>query len=254
MLKAVRESEEDYEREQEEAKNRDQQLRLTRETTRSDFNFLTMVNITPIRSSNTRTDQPAIHFDTNTIRHVYPPTNPTNNGGRYEPPANNSILQGAGTAPGGQFMTGTIDAIGRNEPWRYKNGTSMTTHTNPQGCMTRPSGHSGFHNNSPNSLENRNGPTCFKCGKQGHMRMDCRERVYCKYYRTTNHYTKVCRRQHNNTPSPTTNHIPAGHHPTATPPPLMGTTTATQQTGTINNPPLFQNLFDNNPRTPFNSA
>ena len=67
MLKAARESEEDYEREQEEAKNRDQQLRLTRQTTRSDFNFLTMVNRTPIRGSNTRTDQPTVHFDTNTI-------------------------------------------------------------------------------------------------------------------------------------------------------------------------------------------
>ena len=42
MIKAVRESEENYEREQEEAKNRDQQLRLTRQTNRSDFNFLTM--------------------------------------------------------------------------------------------------------------------------------------------------------------------------------------------------------------------
>ena len=69
MLKAVRESEENYEREQEEVKSRDQQLRLTRQTTRSDFNFLTMVNSTPIRSSNTRADQPAVHFDTNTIHH-----------------------------------------------------------------------------------------------------------------------------------------------------------------------------------------
>ena len=44
-----------------------------------------------------------------------------------------------------------------------------------------------------------------------------------------------------------------GYHPTATPPPLIGTTTGTQpthQTGTNNNSPLFQNLFDNNqPRT-----
>ena len=46
MIKAVRESEENYEREQEEAKSRDQQLRLTRQTNRSDFNFLTMINKT----------------------------------------------------------------------------------------------------------------------------------------------------------------------------------------------------------------
>ena len=125
---------------------------------------------------------------------------------------------------------------------------------NPQGHVTRSSGCSSFYN-SPNSSDNRNGPTCFKCGEQGHMRIDCRERVFCTYCRTANHYKKVCRKQHNNAPSPTTSHIPAGYHPTATPPPLMRATTAiqqTQQTGTTNNAPLLQNMFDNNPRTPFN--
>ena len=72
MIKAVRESKENYEREQEEAKNRDQQLRLTRQTNRPDFNFLTMINSTPIKDGNTRTDRPAVHFNTNTIRHFYP--------------------------------------------------------------------------------------------------------------------------------------------------------------------------------------
>ena len=67
MLKAVRRSEEIYKREQEEAKNRDQQLRLTRQTNRLDFNFFTMVNSTPIRNSNTRTEQPTMHFDANPI-------------------------------------------------------------------------------------------------------------------------------------------------------------------------------------------
>ena len=67
------------------------------------------------------------------------------------------------------------DATGHNKPWRYNNGTNTATHTNPQGCTTRPSGHSGFHKNSPNSSDNRNRPTCFKCGEQGHMRMDCRK-------------------------------------------------------------------------------
>ena len=121
MIKAVRESEENYKREQEEARSRDQQLRLTRQTNRSDFNFLTMINSTPIRNGNTRVDQPAVHFDTNTIRHFYPPTNPTTNGDWYEPPANDSIIQGAGSTPGGQFLTGTTDATGCNEPWRYNN-------------------------------------------------------------------------------------------------------------------------------------
>ena len=39
MLKAIRRSKENYEREQEEAKNREKQLRLTRQTNRADFNF-----------------------------------------------------------------------------------------------------------------------------------------------------------------------------------------------------------------------
>ena len=77
MIKAVRESKENYKREQEEAKSRDQQLRLTRQTKRSDFNFLTTINSTPIRNGNTRVDQPAVHFNTNAICHFYPPTNPT---------------------------------------------------------------------------------------------------------------------------------------------------------------------------------
>ena len=129
---------------------------------------------------------------------------------------------------------------------------------NPQGHTTRSSGPSGFHNNLLNSSDNRNGPTCFKCGEQGHMRIDCRETVFCTHCRTANYDTKAYRKQHNNTPSPTNSHIPAGYHPIATPPPLMGaaaTIQQTQQTGATNNAPLFQNLFDNNqPRTPFNSA
>ena len=96
-------------------------------------------------------DQPAVHFDTNTIRHVYPPTNPITNGNQYKPPVNDSIIQGAGSAPGGQFATNTIGTTGHNEPWRYNNGTNMTTHTNTQRCTTRPPGRNGFHNNSPNS-------------------------------------------------------------------------------------------------------
>ena len=179
MIKAVRESKENYEREQEEARSRDQQLRLTRQTNRSDFNFLKMINSTPTKNSNTRADQPAVHFDTNTIHHIYQPTNLITNGNRYESPVNDSIIQGAGSAPGDQFMTNTISATGHNEPWRYNNGTNMATHMNPQACTTRPTSHNGFHNNSPNSSDNRNGPTCFKCGEQGHMTRNCKERVFC---------------------------------------------------------------------------
>ena len=265
MMKAIRRSEENYEREQEEAKNRDQQLRLTRQTNRSDFNFFTMVNSTPIRNGNTRTDQPAMHFDTNTIRHYYPLTNLTTNGDRYEPPTNDSIIQGATTVPGGQFATNTTGATGHNEPWRYNNGTNMATHTNLQAHMTRQANRNGFQNNSPNSSDNRNGPTCYRCGEQGHMKIDCKERVYCTNCKTANHDTKACRRHRNSIPSPINNHILTGYHPTATPPPLIGATTTggqkTQQTGATNNGPLFQNLFEAQiPRinatvhTPFNGT
>ena len=65
MLKAIRTNEENYEREQEKAKNRDQQLGLTRQrkTNKSDFDFLTIVNSTAIRDGNTRIEQPAVHFN-----------------------------------------------------------------------------------------------------------------------------------------------------------------------------------------------
>ena len=50
IVRAVRRNEEKYEKEQEEAKNRDQQLRLTRQrqTDRSDFNFFNIINETDI--------------------------------------------------------------------------------------------------------------------------------------------------------------------------------------------------------------
>ena len=130
--------------------------------------------------------------------------------------------------------------------------------------MTRSTSCNSFHINLPNSSDNRNGPMCFKCGEQGHMRMDCRKRVFCTHCRTQNHNTKACRKHHSNAPSPTNSHSPAGYHPTATPPPILGTAATiqqTHQTGAPNIGPLFQNLFDNNqPRTsttihtPFNGA
>ena len=74
MLKAVKQSEENYEREQEQARIRDKQLRSARQTSRSDFNFLTLANSTPIRNDNTRSDQPGMHFKTNPVHHVYSTT------------------------------------------------------------------------------------------------------------------------------------------------------------------------------------
>ena len=251
MLNAVRQSETVYAREQAQAKNRDERLRIARQTSRTDFNYPTMINSTPIRNNNTRTDQPAVHFDTNMVRHFYPPTNRTSSTDRYEPPTNDSILQGAGSAPGGQFATNATGATGQNDPWRYNIGADTATHMNPQGRTSRPPSHNSPHINSPNSSDNS--PTCFKCGEQGHMGMECRERVFCTHCRTQNHGTRACRKQQSNVPSPTNSHILTGYHPTATPPPLLGTAATiqqTHQTGAPSNIPLFQSLFKNNqPRT-----
>ena len=115
-------------------------------------------------------------------------------------------------------------ATGHNELWRYKNGTNMATHMYLQTHTTRPAGHNGYHKNSPNSSDNRNGLTCFRCGEQCHMRLECsKDRVFCTHCRTPNHDTKACRKHHNSTPSPTNSHTLMGYHPTATPPPLLGT-------------------------------
>ena len=62
---------ENYEREQAQARIRDKQLRSARQTNRSDFNFPTLANSTPIRNDNTRPDQPGVHFNTNPVRHIY---------------------------------------------------------------------------------------------------------------------------------------------------------------------------------------
>ena len=248
MLKAIKESEENYKREQEQARIRDEQLRSARQTSRSDINlYPTLANSTPIRNSNTRSDQPGVHFNANPVRHVYATT--SDGGDQYEPPENDSILQGATSSPVDQFMTNATDVAGRNEPWRCNNATSTSSNTINHRTATRPTGHNGLQNdNLPSPPDLRNGPTCFRCGEQGHMRAECRERVFCNHCRSYNHDTKACRKQHNNIPSPAHSQIATGYHPTATPPPLMGTTAATQPTGTHNNP-LFNLLDNNQPRT-----
>ena len=176
------------------------------------------------------------------------------NSDRYEPPANNSIIQGAGSAPGGQFVMNATSATGHNEPWRYKNRTNRATHMYLQTHTTRPASHNSYHKNSPNSSDNRNSLTCFRCGEQGHMRLECsKDRVFCTRCRTPNHDTKACRKHHNSTPSPTSSHTPMGYYPTATPPPLLGTAstgTHPQQTGTTTTRQLLQNYLDTHqPRT-----
>ena len=124
MLKAVKQSEEKYERGQEQARIRDEQLRSARQTSRSDFNFPTLANSTPIRNDNARSDQLGAHFNTNPVCHVYSTTSTTSGDHQYEPPVNDSILQGAGSALAGQFATNTNSATGHNDPWKHNNRTN----------------------------------------------------------------------------------------------------------------------------------
>ena len=248
MLNTIKESEKNYKREQEQARIRDEQLRSARQTSRSDINlYPTLANSTPIRNSNTRSDQPGVHFNANPVCHVYATT--SDGGDQYKPPENDSILQEATSSPVDQFVTNATDVAGRNEPWRCNNATSTSSNTINHRAATRPTGCNRLQNdNSPSPPDLRNGPTYFRCGEQGHMRAECRERVFCNHCRSYNHDTKACRKQHNNIPSPAHSQIATGYHQTATPPPLMGTTAATQPTGTHNNP-LFNLLDNNQPRT-----
>ena len=209
--------------------------------------YPTLANSTPIRNTNTRSDQPGVHFNTNPVHHVYATT--SDRGEQYEPPENDSILQGATSSPADQFATNATDTAGRNEPWRRNNTTNISSNPFNHRTTTRPTGRNGLQTNNPsNPTDLRNGLTFFRCGEQGHMRGECRKRVFCNHCRSYNHDTKACRKQHDNTPSPTHSQIATGYHPTATPPPLMGTAAATQPTETHNNP-LFNLLDNNQPRT-----
>ena len=153
-------------------------------------------------------------------------------------------------------MTNTTNAPGHNEQWRYNNGANAAAHTDPQSHTTRPTSRYDFHNNSPNSSDNRNGPTCFRCGEQGHKKIECNKRGFCTHCRSPHHDIKACRKKQNRTPSPPNSHIPTGYHLTATPQPLLGTATRgthTQPRGTASNVPLFHKYNDNH-NTPVNGA
>ena len=113
---------------QEQARIRDEQLRSARQTSRSDINlYPTLANSTPIRNSNTRSDQPGVHFNTNPVHQVY--ATMSNGGDQYKPPENDSILQGATYSPVDQFATNSTDVAGRNEMWRRNNATNTSSNT-----------------------------------------------------------------------------------------------------------------------------
>ena len=48
----------------------------------------------------------------------------TSRGDKYEPLVNDSILQGAGSAPTGQFTTNASSTTEHNDLWRHKNKTN----------------------------------------------------------------------------------------------------------------------------------
>ena len=143
MLNAIKESEENYKREQEQARIRDEQLRSARQTSRSDINlYPILANSTPIRNSNTRSDQPGVHFNAKPVRHVYATT--SDGGDQYESPENDSILQGATSSPVDQFVTNATNVAGHNEPWRQNNATNTTSNTINHRPTTRPTDRNGL--------------------------------------------------------------------------------------------------------------
>ena len=115
MIQAVRQSEENLAREQEQARARDEQLRSVRQTDRSGLNFFAQANSTPVRNDNPRTDNQGVHFKTNPTRHVYSTTSDDND--PYVPPENDSIIQTASPLQTEQPTTSTTKPINRNTTW-----------------------------------------------------------------------------------------------------------------------------------------
>ena len=226
VIQAARQSEENLAGEQEQARARDEQLRSVRQTDRSGLNFFAQANSTPVRNDNPRTDNQGVHFKINPTHHIYSTTSDDND--PFKPPEKDSIIQTASPLQTDQPMTSTTKPINPYTTWRHNNnaGTAVGTHRTM----------------SVMGMDNRSGPICFRCGERGHLRFNCTERVFCDSCKTFNHSSRACRKQPDNTPSPTGSQIATGYHPTATPPPL-----------TNNQPPnnqFLQNLFENNqPRT-----
>ena len=140
----------------------------------------------------------------------------------------------------------TTRATSRNTPWRHINNTGPTTSTAIHRLTNVPTSHNDLRKGtSPTSSDNRDGPICFRCGEQGHMKFNCNERVFCDHCKSFNHSSRACRKQPDNTPSPTGSQITTGYHPTATPPLLTNNLPPN-----MHNNQLFHNLFENNqPRT-----
>ena len=164
ILNTAKEGKLAYQKAQEAAR---QQVRAARSTNRPEYNFRSLNFSTPIKNTGTTENkQPerSTHFNPNPTHHFCPPTEPTGYTNQYKLPINDSIINGASTTPGVQFTTGMTNMAGWNEPWR-NNGAGVVPqqHTLPP-HMTNLTGCNGLFSDSPNSSNNRNGPTCFKCG------------------------------------------------------------------------------------------
>ena len=170
MLNAIRESEENYRKQQEQARIREEQLRSTRQTSRSDINlYPTLANSTPIRNTNTRSDQPGVHFNTNAVHHVYATT--SDRGEQFEPPENELNITRSNFITSGLVRNQRNQHSSCNEPWRRNNTTNIGSNTFNHRTTTRPTSRNELQTNNPsNPTDPRNGPTCFRCGEQGHMR------------------------------------------------------------------------------------
>ena len=172
------------------------------------------------------------------MHHYYSTTKPTSHTNQYEPPANDSIIQGATSTPIAHLTGSMTTASSHNRSWQ-NNGSDTATQQMFLTLTTNTVDCNGLFSDFLDSSNNRNGPTCFWCGEQGHMRNECTSRVFCSNCKSGNHCNRTCRKIRNNTPSPINNHTPTGYHPTATPPPLNDQNPAA--TGTVNNRLWFQN-------------
>ena len=115
MIQASRQSEENFAREQEQARARDEQLRSVRQTDRSGLNFFAPANSTPIRNDNSRPDNQGVHFKTHPTCHIYSTTPDDNH--HYKPPENDSIIQTTSPPQTDQPTTGTTKSTNCNTLW-----------------------------------------------------------------------------------------------------------------------------------------
>ena len=149
MIQAARQSEENFAREQEQARARDEQLRSVRQTDRSGLNFFAQANSTPVRNDNPRPRNQGVHFKTNPKCHVYSTTSDDND--PYESPENDSIIQTASPLQMDQPTTSTTKPINRNTMWRHNNNAGTTVGTRGTTSVM--------------ATDNRSGPICFRFGE-----------------------------------------------------------------------------------------